>query len=119
MEEICNAIQAYYRQCLILALQRTDYVPNRHIAGYELVGWFKSLWGDPDVPREYLARLKAMLRDLLMGSRVPQEALVTAVLEHLFEIPEIAQFFADWKSDPLLGSAFALSMQGAAPNTTQ
>ena len=113
MEEICSTVQEYYRQCLLQNLQNTEYAPNRSIAGLELVGWSQSLWRDSAVPREYLARLKTMLRDLLIQNKVPQDQLVGAVLEHLFETPEIADFFADWKSDARLGTAFESAMDWA------
>jgi len=111
MKEICRAVQSYYRRCLIENLQQNDHVPNRHVAGYELVRWFSSLWRDTTVPREYLVELREMLRQLLIEDKVPQEEIVTAVLEHLFEIPEIADFFTDWKSNPKLAGAIALASE--------
>ena len=113
IDEICRAVQEYYRQCLIQDLQDSDYAPNRSIAGYEFVGWFKSLWHNPAVPREYLVRVKTMLRDLGIQRKVPQDQMVGAVLEHLFETPQIAEFFADWRSDPQLKDAFDLAMEWA------
>jgi hypothetical protein len=103
----------YLRRYVLENLQNTEYAPNRSIAGLELVGWFQSLWRDSAVPREYLVRLKTMLRDLLLQNKVPQDQLVGAVLEHLFETPEIADFFADWKSDARLGRAFKSAMDWA------
>lgn len=113
MEEICSTVQEYYRQCLLQDLQDSNYAPNRSIAGLELVSWFQSLWRDTAVPREYVARLKAMLRDLCVENKVPQDQMVGAVLEHLFEAPQIAEFFADWKSDPELKDAFEQAMAWA------
>jgi hypothetical protein len=113
MEEICSTVQEYYRQCLLQNLQHSEYAPNRSIAGLELVGWFQSLWRDSAVPREYLVRLKTMLCDLFLQNKVPHDQLVGAVLEHLFETPEIAEFFADWKSNPHLSNAFDLAMDWA------
>ncbi len=110
MEEICSTVQEYYKQCLIQNLQTSQYAPNRSIAGLELVGWFQSLWRDSAVPREYLGRLKAMLRDLCLEGKVPQDQIAGSVLEHLFETPQIAEFFADWRSDSRLKEAFELAM---------
>lgn len=107
MEEICGSVECYYRECLIQNVQGNDHVGSRHIAGYELVRWFRSLWQDPAVPREYLTRLKAMLRGLYVQKKVPADEITTAVLEHLFETKGIQDFFADWKSDPTLVEAFA------------
>jgi hypothetical protein len=113
MEEICSTVQEYYRQCLIQNLQTSQYAPNRSIAGLELVGWFQSLWRDPAVPREYALRLKVMLRDLCLEGKVPQDQIAGAVLEHLFETPQIAEFFSDWGSDTRLKGAFELAMEWA------
>jgi hypothetical protein len=121
MEEICSIAQEYYRQCLI---QDRDggYAQNRSVAGIELVGWFRSLWRDAAVPREYLARLKAMLFDLCIDPRIPQQAMVGAVIEHLFEMPEVAEFFADWKDDSRLSEVYDRAMDWAkdhrGPDTT-
>jgi len=111
MEEICGAVQEYYRECLLLNLQNSQYAPNRSIAGLELVGWFRSLWHDSAVPREYVARLKRMLRDLYLENHIPKDQLVGAVLEHLFETPQIAEFFEDWTSDPRLKEPFDLAKE--------
>ena len=113
MEEICSLVQEYYKQCLIQDLQDSDYAPNRSVAGIELVGWFRSLWRDAAVPRDYLARLKAMLFDLCIDRTIPREAMVGAVIEHLFEMPEVADFFADWKADSRLSEVYDLAMDWA------
>jgi hypothetical protein len=114
IDDICSTVQSYYRECLIQNLQTSDYAPNRSIAGYELVSWFRSLWRDPAVPRDYLVRLKTMLRDLCAENKVPRDQMVNAVLEHLFETPEIAEFFSDWKTDSLLSKHFSLAIEWAA-----
>jgi len=123
MEEICGSVQEYYKQCLSQNLQTSQYAPNRSIAGLELVGWFQMLWRDSAVPREYLDRLKDMLRDLCIQGVVPPDQMAGAVLEHLFETPRIAEFFADWRSDPNLEKAFNLAMDWAVdhrpPNLPQ
>jgi len=111
MEEICHSVESYYKQCLIRNFKNNDRVPNRHIAGYELVRWFKSLWQDSAVPRLYLERLKGMLRDLYTSGEVPAHELTTAVLEHLFEEQEIQEFFAEWKIDAQLSDAFSLAKE--------
>jgi hypothetical protein len=106
MEEICSTIEEYYKQCFIQNLDNSEYAPNRSIAGLEFVGWFSALWRDAGVPREYLVRLKQMLREVCVEHGVPAAQISGAVLEHLFETPEVAVFFADWREDPQLRSAF-------------
>lgn len=111
MEERFDMIEKYYRDCLIQDVQDSDYIPNRHLAGHEFVNWFKALWNDRSVPRDYLVRLKTMLRDLSQQGQIPKDEVTTAVLEHLFEAREIQEFFSDWKSDPLLAREFALAKE--------
>jgi hypothetical protein len=110
-QELYRVVEDYYRECLIRDIKDSDYAPNRHIAGYEFVGWFKALWQDPAVPREYIVHLKEMLRELCVQGKVSRDEIVTAVLEHLFENPALQEFFADWKSDPELAEAFALAKE--------
>jgi hypothetical protein len=113
MDEICTTLQEYHKECLIQNLQDAEYAPNRFVAGLELVGWFRTIWKDAAVPREYLIRLKEMLRDLCVEGMVPQDQMAGAVLEHLFEAPEIADFFSDWKTDSRLKGAFEPAMEWA------
>ena len=69
-----------------------------------------------------MLRLKTMLRDLCVDNTVPQDQMAGAVIEHLFEMPEVAEFFADWKSDPRLSQAYEFAMDWAkdhqGPNMT-
>jgi len=110
-EEVCNIFQNYYTRCLVENVPEGEYVPNKHIAGYELHNWFKYLWHEPSVSREYLLRLKVMLRDLYLENEHLREVIVNAVLEHLFETPEIAEYFSDWKTSPTLEKAYDLAME--------
>lgn len=119
MQEICDAVRDYYRRCL-QEDRESEFVPPLHIAGQELVRWFRSIWGDPDVPREYLADLKSMLAELYkVSDREKADRLVNAVIEHLFETPEIAEFFSDWKSDPVLVRGFARAMEWVEKSPTK
>jgi len=111
MEEVCDAVEVFYKECLIQGLKDSEYVPNRSIAGYGLVRWFRFLWKDPAVPREYLVRIKTMLRDLFLEKKVPMLDLVNSVLEHLFEFADVQEFFSEWKSDPVLAEAYALAKE--------
>jgi hypothetical protein len=49
----------------------------------------------------HLGDLKTMLAELYKATDEKKAGrLVNAVIEHLFETPEIPEFFADWKSAP-------------------
>jgi hypothetical protein len=111
MKEICEEFLHYYRRCLLENAQ-SEHVPSRYIAGYELTNWFKRLWKDSSVPREYLSQLKTMLAELYKsGDSSFREALVNGVLEHLLEDSEIAQFFEDWRAEPTLKQPYDLAME--------
>ena len=105
-QEKFAVFENYYRDCLVQDIRDGDYVPNRYVAGYELANWFKTLWNDPFVPREHLSRIKGMLRDLYLANENLRVPIADAVLEHLFEITEVREFFSDWKSDPKLVEGF-------------
>jgi hypothetical protein len=105
-DEICTSFETYYRECLIQNPKDGDWVSNRYVTGHELVNWFRTLWKDPAVPRVYLLRLKNMLRELYLSDESLRNVIVDSVLEHLFEMREVADFFGDWKSDPQLNEAF-------------
>lgn len=113
MEEICSVMQEYFKKCLVQNFKDDGYLPNRHVAGYELVSWFKMLWNDPNVPRDYLDRLKKMFRAVSQEGLVSQEEMVSAVLEHLFESREIVSFFDDWRADPVLSKMYDLALKWA------
>ena len=64
--------------------------------------------------------LKTMLAELYKTSdREKADRLVNAVIEHLFEVPEIAEFFCDWKSDPVLARGFARAMEWVEKSPTK
>jgi hypothetical protein len=118
MEEICDLVRRYYQQVLTQETH-SEFVPPRSIAGHELVRWFRGLWNDSAVPRKYLDDLKMMLAELYKsGDAQLTTTLINAVFEHLFETPEIAEFFQDWRSDPTMADAFneAMEWREESPN---
>jgi hypothetical protein len=111
MEEICDLVSRYYRQALTQDTP-SDFVPPQSVAGHELVRWFRGLWNDSAVPRKYLRDLKMMLAELYKSADAQlSKTLVNAVFEHLLETPEIAEFFHDWRSDPVMANAFNQAME--------
>jgi hypothetical protein len=111
IEEIGDAVHDFYSRCLRTDVQ-SEYVPSRYIAGHELVAWFRYLWSHETAPRHLLENIKVMLKDLYCsGDRTTADVVVNGVLEHLFESPEIVEFFDEWRSDPALGHAYALAKE--------
>jgi hypothetical protein len=103
----------YYKRCL-LTDSKGEWCNSRYEAGWSFVGWFKKLFADADVPREAIMDLKLLLEDLYkIGDEKLQTALITSILEHLFEEEEIKLFFSNWKTDPLLCQGYIESIEYA------
>jgi hypothetical protein len=79
---------------------------SSYSAGWDFLGVFISLWDD-GVSRDVLTDLKLWLAALYKeGDSRLRTCIVNATLEHLFERKPIRKFFADWKNDPDLVSAY-------------
>jgi hypothetical protein len=92
-------VRHYHERCF-LENPQGEWCNSRYEAGWNLANWFARLWRDQSVPRSALEELKTWLAKLY-----------TATLEHLFETPELAEFFAEWKSDPILSVAHEAAME--------
>jgi hypothetical protein len=98
-------VMRYYERCL-KEDPKGKWADSRYSAGAALVNIFASLWRDSSVPREVVKQLKHWLGRLYVnGDEVLRTCLVTATLEHLFEQKDIREFFADWKTHPVLARA--------------
>jgi hypothetical protein len=104
--EFVDFALSYFDQC-IQADSSGDFAHGRYEAGWDLVGIFRNVWSNfaaCPVPPE---RIKAFLAKQYQDGEVPvREFVVTAVLEHLFEVPEIASYFKDWLASEPLSSAY-------------
>lgn len=106
LEEHNRFLIRYYDRC-IRENPEGEWSDGRYSAGWDAVSWFIRLWDDPRVPRSLLQEIKEWLAALLKSSdQVVREAVVNAILEHLFERKQIARFFEDWKQDPDLRSEY-------------
>lgn len=96
----------YFEICLRYDPQ-SPWADSRYSAGHTMAGWFRGLWSNTDTPLEALHEIRSWLARMYQdGGPEIQECLVTACLEHLFESPEVAAFFSDWASDPVLQVAY-------------
>jgi hypothetical protein len=95
----------YYERCL-KEDPKGKWADSRYSAGAILVNIFGSLWRDSSAPREIVKELKDWLGRLYVeGDENLRTCIVTATLEHLFEQKSIRDFFADWKTRPVLAIA--------------
>ncbi len=111
METICNFQLNYFRRCLI-ENPDGEYSDSRYTAGYDLAMWFKALWADKKVPKSIIKDLKSMLSQVYKsGDEEVRNCIVTSVLEHLFENPEIGKYFSDWQKNPVLKVAYNQALE--------
>jgi len=98
-------VMHYYERCL-KEDPKGKWADSRYSAGAALVNIFASLWRDASVSRKVVRELKDWLTRLyLEGDEPLRICLETATLEHLFEQKDIRDFFADWKTHPVLAEA--------------
>jgi hypothetical protein len=84
-----------------------EWADTRYGAGRDLVGWFLGLWNDSEVPRTAVVEIRDWLARVYVNSdEAVRRCIINSTLEHLFEVPQIAKFFNNWKSEPLLADAY-------------
>ena len=89
-----------------------EWADSRYLAGHSLVAWFVKFWDDPEVPRHSLHDMKRWLGGLYKaGDEELRICIVTGILEHLFERPDISDYFRDWKKDGVLEVAYKQAMK--------
>jgi hypothetical protein len=85
-----------------------EWSDSRTTAGWDFAKWFIQLWEQRPTYDPEIRELKTLLRRLYEeGSPEFRSAVVTSVFEHLFQNPDIANYFADWQNEPPLDSAYA------------
>lgn len=89
-----------------------DWVYSRYEAARELYDWFTEVWVDKEAPRDVQIEIKKWIGNFYKdGNLEIRTCLVNGTLEHLFENPEIAEFFSDWKEDKILMRAYSEAME--------
>ena len=106
LEDYLQIELPYLERCLKEDPQG-EWADSRWQAGGLLANWIKDIWRDErfrpfvDSIRDWLAQLYKSTDDLDLRT-----CLVQATLEHVFEIPGIAERFETWREDPALRSAY-------------
>jgi hypothetical protein len=106
LEDYYAFVALYYERCLS-ENPDGEWSDSRTTAGWDFAKWFVQLWDDESVSRDVLSNLRVMLEKTCKnrGTEICN-ALVTAVLEHLFQRSEIKDYFSSWKDDPKLAAAY-------------
>jgi hypothetical protein len=85
-----------------------EWADSRYLAGHQLVAWIVDFWNNKSVPRTRLAEIKRRLGDLYRrGDEDVRDGVLNGVLEHLFENRQLANYFKDWESDPVLARVYS------------
>lgn len=106
-DDYFHFVVPYLEQCIE---QNPDgeWAESRYLAGHALVAWVIDFWNNKEVPREKLADVKRRLGDLYRrGDEGVRDGVLNGVLEHLFENRQLADYFKDWKTDPVLGRPYS------------
>lgn len=89
-----------------------DYLPDRWEAAGLLGSLFSDLWLRQPRPDADLEKVKNVMGSLIRsGGETVKEAILLRALEHLWTDPEIASFFASWRSDSELASVYAEGLE--------
>lgn len=97
----------YLEQCIEQGPEG-EWADSRYLAGHQLVAWIIDFWNRKAVPRARIAEIKNRLGDLYKrGDEDVRDAVLNGVLEHLFENRQLANYFKDWESDPVLARAYS------------
>ena len=103
-----------------------DYALGRYQAGRSAGSWFERLWRERPATEWALQKLRDLLARLSAADDAGvRDAVMTTVLEHLFQNPAIADFFGEWSRDPALAPVYseALTLAGLwnkkAPETLE
>src|SRR5580704_17651949 len=106
LEDYYGFVIPYLEQC-IEENPDGEWSDSRYTAGYDLFKQIVHFWTGGSVPRTELAGIEQRLAELYKRSDAEvRDAVVNAVLEHLFENSELADFFKDWQDDPVLAPAY-------------
>jgi hypothetical protein len=98
---------SYYKRCFLENPPDGEFTGNRTVEGYTFQKWFKELWTNRTSNLELIEEMKRMITETYkVGDDGVKYVLETAVLEHLFEEPEIADYFSDWQNDNILSLGY-------------
>jgi hypothetical protein len=118
LDDYFDFIVPYLLDC-IKSNPDSEWAHGRYIAGHELVGWIKDFW-KKGAPEKKLNALKnSLAAGIKVGGEGIKDAIVNAVLEHLFEDSGIRKFFSDWREDPELKRAYEDAMLWSTKSGTK
>lgn len=111
--EECVEFHFRYLELCLRNDPQAEYGLSRYQAAREVLSWFR--FAKPEWLEDgFLQRVKEWLKDIyLTGDEDTRTAVVTGALEHILEEPRWEDFFADWRTQPELSTAYQEAMEYA------
>lgn len=106
-EDLAGFAMRYFEKCL-RQNQEGEWAHGRYAAAWDIASWFGALWKRGSAESALLDQIKDWLAKLYKGADAElKRCIVDGALEHMFENKAVRTFFAEWKADPELATAFA------------
>jgi hypothetical protein len=106
LRDIHPFVPRYFLRCLKEA-PSGEWSESRYTAGIALANWFKALIHDESVPPHVPLEIKASIENVWTdGSQELRDAILNAVLEHIFEDRDARAIFEDWRQHPTFGDLY-------------
>ena len=110
-DEYWKFVSAYFARCF-RENPRGEWAHSRYEAGWDLASWFASAWKDEAIASDAKVDIKRWIGEqYVSGGPEVRRCIVDAALEHIFEDKSAATFFDDWRSDPILSTAYREATQ--------
>ena len=120
-EELENFVTGYLERCIVTD-PKSEWTLTRYGAAWEAQRYMLDIWDSEGGRREPFTKWKKWMEKVYRaGDEGIKRAVVDGILEHLFEEKGLREFFADWKADLQLKTAYdeAQLWADTQPKTTQ
>jgi hypothetical protein len=109
MEEQCNFMLGYLLGCIRNNIQDGEWCHSGFEAAWEFASWFKHLSTMPGAESNLVTAVRELTSLYRDGDSDLRNRIGTGVLEHVFEVKRLRQYFQEWQSDPVLKEEFEIS----------
>ncbi len=109
--EQCSFMLDYLFECLLLDPESDDYLYSGFEAAGELSGWVKRLERVGNNDRLISQIVQRLTQAYIAADENTRNRIETGAVEHMMESPSMRKYFASWKGDSTLGTAYELCLQ--------
>lgn len=100
MYEQCNFMLQYLIDCIHDNQKDTEWSHTGFEAAWEFASWLKHLNKIPEAEDIIVTAVRELTAMYRAGDAELKNRIGTGVLEHVFEVKSLLQFFKEWQSDP-------------------